>query len=161
MANNPKKAQDATEAAMAAIQEALNVRDAEMKAAKPASEPRKSSPENRKAASNAPSAPVVESQTSTEPVQAKPEPDFIPELSADVEPGRPANDDWRSVGQILQNASAPSSRTLYIGAAIASGSFRTHGMIVAPCSIKTMSNIACGNTGDLISRRSIGGGGSP
>ena len=31
MANNPKKAQDATEAAMAAIQEALNVRDAEMK----------------------------------------------------------------------------------------------------------------------------------
>ena len=39
-----------------------------------------------------------------------------------------------------------------IGASIASGSFRTHGMIVAPCSIKTMSNIACGNTGDLISR---------
>jgi len=39
-----------------------------------------------------------------------------------------------------------------IGASIASGSFRSHGMIVAPCSIKTMSNIACGNTGDLISR---------
>jgi 4-hydroxy-3-polyprenylbenzoate decarboxylase len=39
-----------------------------------------------------------------------------------------------------------------IGAAVSSGSFRTHGMVVAPCSVKTMSNIAYGNTGDLISR---------
>jgi flavin prenyltransferase len=39
-----------------------------------------------------------------------------------------------------------------IGASISSGSFRSRGMIVAPCSIKTMSNIANGNTGDLISR---------
>lgn len=39
-----------------------------------------------------------------------------------------------------------------IGASISSGSFRSQGMIVAPCSIKTMSNIAMGNTGDLISR---------
>ena len=39
-----------------------------------------------------------------------------------------------------------------IGASISSGSFQTRGMIVAPCSIKTMSNIVIGNTGDLISR---------
>jgi 4-hydroxy-3-polyprenylbenzoate decarboxylase len=39
-----------------------------------------------------------------------------------------------------------------IGASISSGSFHSQGMIVAPCSIKTMSNIAMGNTGDLISR---------
>lgn len=39
-----------------------------------------------------------------------------------------------------------------IGAAISSGSFATEGMIIAPCSIKTMSNIAFGNTGDLMSR---------
>lgn len=39
-----------------------------------------------------------------------------------------------------------------IGASIASGSFRSEGMVVAPCSVKTMSNIAWGNTGDLISR---------
>lgn len=39
-----------------------------------------------------------------------------------------------------------------IGASISSGSFRSEGMIIAPCSIKTMSNIAMGNTGDLISR---------
>lgn len=39
-----------------------------------------------------------------------------------------------------------------IGASISSGSFRTMGMIIAPCSIKTMSNVVIGNTGDLISR---------
>ena len=33
-----------------------------------------------------------------------------------------------------------------VGATIASGSFRTLGMIVAPCSIKTMSEIATGVT---------------
>lgn len=39
-----------------------------------------------------------------------------------------------------------------IGAAIASGSFRSLGMLVAPCSVKTMSEIASGVTATLISR---------
>ncbi len=39
-----------------------------------------------------------------------------------------------------------------IGAAIASGSFPVDGMIVAPCSIKTVSAIALSYTDDLISR---------
>lgn len=39
-----------------------------------------------------------------------------------------------------------------IGAACSSGSFRTLGVIIAPCSIKTMSEIASGTTGNLISR---------
>lgn len=39
-----------------------------------------------------------------------------------------------------------------IGAAIASGSFRADGMIVAPCSVRTMSEIATGVTTTLISR---------
>jgi 4-hydroxy-3-polyprenylbenzoate decarboxylase len=39
-----------------------------------------------------------------------------------------------------------------IGATISSGSFFSAGMIIAPCSVKTMSNIAMGNTGDLITR---------
>jgi 4-hydroxy-3-polyprenylbenzoate decarboxylase len=39
-----------------------------------------------------------------------------------------------------------------VGAAISSGSFKTMGMIVLPCSIKTMSEIATGVTGTLLSR---------
>lgn len=39
-----------------------------------------------------------------------------------------------------------------IGAAIASGSFRTIGMIVAPCSVSTLAEIASGVTGNLLSR---------
>jgi flavin prenyltransferase len=39
-----------------------------------------------------------------------------------------------------------------IGAAISSGSFPTMGMVIAPCSIKTMSEIATGVTSSLLSR---------
>lgn len=39
-----------------------------------------------------------------------------------------------------------------IGASISSGSFPTMGMIVAPCSIKSMSEIATGVTSNLLSR---------
>jgi 4-hydroxy-3-polyprenylbenzoate decarboxylase len=39
-----------------------------------------------------------------------------------------------------------------IGAAIASGSFRTMGMLVAPCSIRSLSEVAYGNTSNLLTR---------
>ena len=39
-----------------------------------------------------------------------------------------------------------------IGASISSGSFPTLGMLIAPCSIRTMSEIATGITGTLMSR---------
>ena len=39
-----------------------------------------------------------------------------------------------------------------VGAAIASGSFRTLGMIIAPCSVRTMSEIATGVTSTLLTR---------
>ncbi len=39
-----------------------------------------------------------------------------------------------------------------VGASIASGSFPTLGMIVAPCSVRTMSEIATGVTSSLLSR---------
>ncbi|MEM6414733.1 MAG: UbiX family flavin prenyltransferase [Pseudomonadota bacterium] len=39
-----------------------------------------------------------------------------------------------------------------VGAPISSGSFKTLGMIVAPCSVKSMSEIATGVTSNLLSR---------
>lgn len=39
-----------------------------------------------------------------------------------------------------------------IGASVASGSFKTLGMIIAPCSVRTMSEIATGVTSSLLTR---------
>jgi len=39
-----------------------------------------------------------------------------------------------------------------IGSRLASGSFRTHGMIVAPCSMRTLAAIATGVTHNLVTR---------
>lgn len=39
-----------------------------------------------------------------------------------------------------------------LGAAVSSGSFRNMGMVIAPCSIRTLSDIANGSTGSLVSR---------
>jgi flavin prenyltransferase len=54
-----------------------------------------------------------------------------------------------------KDVSAKAGRTYAIGdiaAPLASGSFKTAGMIVAPCSIKTMSEIATGVTTSLLTR---------
>lgn len=39
-----------------------------------------------------------------------------------------------------------------VGASIASGSYRTLGMVIAPCSVRTMSEIATGVTSSLLTR---------
>ena len=39
-----------------------------------------------------------------------------------------------------------------VGASISSGSFKSLGMVIAPCSIRTLSEIACGVTSSLVSR---------
>ncbi len=39
-----------------------------------------------------------------------------------------------------------------IGATLASGSFRTIGMVIAPCSIRTLSEVAWGGTSSLLTR---------
>jgi len=43
-------------------------------------------------------------------------------------------------------------RTNDVGAAISSGSFKTRGMIIAPCSVRTMGEIATGVTSSLLTR---------
>jgi 4-hydroxy-3-polyprenylbenzoate decarboxylase len=52
----------------------------------------------------------------------------------------------------LQARADVSHRSADIGAAIASGSFPTLGMIVAPCSVRTMSEVASGVTSSLLTR---------
>ena len=52
------------------------------------------------------------------------------------------------VRALAHKAYAPSN----VGAAIASGSFRTGGMIIAPCSIRTMAEIATGATSSALTR---------
>ena len=54
----------------------------------------------------------------------------------------------RQVEKLADVAYAPRD----IGAALASGSFPTEGMVVAPCSMKTLAAIAHGYTDDLVSR---------
>jgi 4-hydroxy-3-polyprenylbenzoate decarboxylase len=39
-----------------------------------------------------------------------------------------------------------------VGASIASGSYKTLGMVIAPCSVRTMSEIATGVTSSLLTR---------
>ncbi|WP_406693862.1 UbiX family flavin prenyltransferase [Singulisphaera sp. Ch08] len=52
----------------------------------------------------------------------------------------------------LRKLADVSYRASDVGAAISSGSFRTMGMVVAPCSIRTLSEIATGVTGTLLTR---------
>ena len=56
-----------------------------------------------------------------------------------------------SVAQVNEKADVV-HRAGDVGAAIASGSYRTLGMIVAPCSVRTMSEIATGVTASLLTR---------
>lgn len=55
-------------------------------------------------------------------------------------------------GKALRSLADVSYKASDVGAAIASGSFRTMGMVIAPCSIRTLSEIATGVTGSLLSR---------
>ncbi|ANH84055.1 hypothetical protein A8C56_18610 [Niabella ginsenosidivorans] len=54
--------------------------------------------------------------------------------------------------EALKNLADFSYNVQDIGAAISSGSFKTMGMIVAPCSVRTLSEIATGATGNLLTR---------
>ncbi len=52
----------------------------------------------------------------------------------------------------LRELASVAHQSADIGASISSGSFKTLGMVILPCSIRTMSEIASGVTGSLMSR---------
>ncbi len=52
----------------------------------------------------------------------------------------------------VKNLASKSYKATDIGAAIASGSFQNTGMVIAPCSIRSMSEIATGTTSSLLTR---------
>ena len=54
--------------------------------------------------------------------------------------------------QELRTLATVSYRVGDVGAAISSGSFRTLGMVIAPCSVRTLAEIASGVTSNLLTR---------
>lgn len=60
------------------------------------------------------------------------------------ETGNPASE--------LKKLATKTYKSADIGAAIASGSFQNAGMVIAPCSVRTMSEIATGTTSSLLTR---------
>lgn len=59
---------------------------------------------------------------------------------------------WREQAGVATAGTLRCHRWGNVGAAIASGSFRTHGMIVMPCSMSTVAKIAQGLSSDLLER---------
>lgn len=59
---------------------------------------------------------------------------------------------WREQAQVPEGGHLICHRWSDLGAAIASGSFRTLGMIVIPCSMSTVAKIANGLSSDLLER---------
>ncbi len=59
---------------------------------------------------------------------------------------------WREQAGVLQGGKLRCHRHGDVGATIASGSFRTLGMIVMPCSMSTVAKIAAGLSSDLLER---------
>lgn len=66
------------------------------------------------------------------------------ELSIKLETGMSATD-FETLADVVHDAAD-------LGAAISSGSFRTLGMVVIPCSMKTLAAIAHGYSAELVSR---------
>lgn len=60
--------------------------------------------------------------------------------------------EWPGGGRALRALATKVYRIGDVGAAIASGSYRTIGMIVAPCSARTVSEIAAGTSSNLLTR---------
>lgn len=59
---------------------------------------------------------------------------------------------WREQCGVAQGGRLTCHRWGDVGAAIASGSYRTLGMVVMPCSMSTVAKLAAGLSGDLLER---------
>ena len=59
---------------------------------------------------------------------------------------------WRSQAGILKEGKLICHRWGDVGASIASGSFRSQGMIIIPCSMSTVAKISAGLSSDLLER---------
>lgn len=59
---------------------------------------------------------------------------------------------WRSQAQVFDRGIIRCHRYADVGASIASGSYRTLGMLVIPCSMSTVAKIAVGLSSDLLER---------
>lgn len=62
---------------------------------------------------------------------------------------------WLEMGKVAADFKALADHTYSqddIGARLASGSFLTHGMVIAPCSINTLSSVAAGLGANLLTR---------
>ena len=59
---------------------------------------------------------------------------------------------WREQAGVLQGGKLNCHRWGNVGANIASGSFRTSGMLILPCSMSTVAKIAAGLSSDLLER---------
>ena len=118
MANYPKKLMDPTEAALSAIQEALNVRDDEERHAAPPDD------------SEIPLAHSADAMPQTEP--ARPAFDEAIDLddidtrdhrAPEPQPFHAANDDQQSIGRILRALQDRPARTSYLVAAMFSAAW--------------------------------------
>jgi hypothetical protein len=111
MANHPKKMADPTEAALSAIQEALNIHNEDEQPTRPTeSADLFSAPAEQGDAAAATTEP-----SDKEAISAR----ELPEVAA-----RAANDDQQSIGQILHALQRRPARTSYFVAALFSGAWR-------------------------------------
>src|SRR5262250_1789442 len=101
MANHPKRTVDPTEAALSAIQEALNVRDDEERPEAPAADVTTPPPQSPDAlAQSEPATPAFDEAINLDDIARLDNLDDIGDRTAEAPPLRAANDDQQSIGRI-------------------------------------------------------------
>ena len=113
MANYPKKMNDPTEAALSAIQEALNIHEEDEQPASPAA----AAPDLFATPAESP-AQIAETVVTQEQSEKTPRAGDVVDVA-----GRAANDDQQSIGQILHALQRRPARSSYLVAALFCGAW--------------------------------------